>query len=84
VLNIAFDMAAWEILGTLVNGGTLCLRGADWDRTLKRVDTVIMTPSILDRFNKQDYPNLKTIVVGGEPCPTKLAETWAVDSIFYK
>ena len=29
ILSIAFDMAAWEILGTLMNGGTLCLRNSD-------------------------------------------------------
>lgn len=29
--------AAWEILGTLMNGGTLCIRGSDWNKTLKKV-----------------------------------------------
>ncbi|CAI4219783.1 unnamed protein product [Parascedosporium putredinis] len=35
VLNISFDMAAWEILGCLCNGGTLVLRGSDWKKTLQ-------------------------------------------------
>lgn len=54
VLNIAFDMGklecpsgrpwltqligAWEILGCLMNGGTLYLRGSDWTSTLSEVD----------------------------------------------
>ena len=29
LLNIAFDMAAWEILGCLTHGGTLVIRGKD-------------------------------------------------------
>lgn len=53
VLNIGFDMGmhapqleyitsddcvgAWEILGCLMNGGTLYMRGADWNTTLSEV-----------------------------------------------
>jgi NAD(P)H-flavin reductase len=66
-----------------VNGGTLYLRGSDWHKTLQLVDTIIATPSILSRFHKRLYPNIKTIVAGGEPCPMRLADEWAVDSTFY-
>lgn len=37
VLNIAFDMGAWEILGCLMNGGTLYIRGSDWKATISQV-----------------------------------------------
>jgi hypothetical protein len=52
VLNISFDMgryiilispsmltqiAAWEIFACLCNGGTLVLRGSDWEPTLQQV-----------------------------------------------
>jgi acyl-CoA synthetase (AMP-forming)/AMP-acid ligase II len=37
VLNIAFDMGAWEILACLMNGGTLHLRGSSWEETLSEV-----------------------------------------------
>ncbi|KAI0702917.1 putative nonribosomal peptide synthetase [Cytidiella melzeri] len=46
LLNIAFDMGAWEILGSLSNGSTLCLRGSrseDWQAVLRTVDIVIGT-----------------------------------------
>ncbi|KAK0736355.1 hypothetical protein B0T21DRAFT_332717 [Apiosordaria backusii] len=81
-LNVAFDMCAWEILSTLMNGGTLHLRGSGdelWTECLERVDIVISTPSVaLKRFPRhEDFPNLKTIVVGGEPCPKALADHWA-------
>jgi len=80
LLNIAFDMGAWEILGSLYNGCTLCLRGnrfKDWVALLRTVDVVIATPSILTCHDPVDYPNLKHVIVGGEPCPQTLADKWA-------
>ena len=32
-------LAAWEILGTLMNGGTLCIRTSNWNDTLRKVVT---------------------------------------------
>ncbi|PVH94972.1 acetyl-CoA synthetase-like protein [Periconia macrospinosa] len=81
-LNIAFDMGAWEILACLMNGGTLYIRGSNWAETLAKVDVFISTPSILAKFRRSDYPNIKTVVTGGEPCPQSLADEWA-DSTFY-
>ncbi|KAF2854716.1 acetyl-CoA synthetase-like protein [Plenodomus tracheiphilus IPT5] len=83
VLNIAFDMGAWEILGCLMNGGTLHLRGADWQATLREVDTLISTPSILSKYSRSSFPNLRTVVTGGEPCPQALADEWAEGTCFY-
>ncbi|KIK59646.1 hypothetical protein GYMLUDRAFT_74094 [Collybiopsis luxurians FD-317 M1] len=85
LLNIAFDMGAWEILGSLYNGCTLCLRGNsfnDWVAVLKTVHIVISTPSILMRHNPEDYPNLQHVIVGGEPCPQSLADEWAAHTSF--
>ncbi|KAI1310903.1 hypothetical protein F5Y03DRAFT_402583 [Xylaria venustula] len=77
LLNISFDMAQWEILATLMNGGTLHIRNGNWTDIMKRVDTVIATPTVLGKFSQVDYPNIKTVVVGGEPCPVPLAEEWS-------
>lgn len=80
LLNIAFDMGAWEILGSLYNGCTLCLRGnskKDWIALLKTVHIVIATPSILSLHSPEDYPELTDVIVGGEPCPQALADKWA-------
>ncbi|KAI2626278.1 acetyl-CoA synthetase-like protein [Xylaria nigripes] len=77
LLNISFDMAQWEMLATLMNGGTLHIRNGDWPDVLKRVDTVIATPTVLGKFAQADFPNIKTVVVGGEPCPVALAEEWS-------
>ncbi|XP_014556022.1 hypothetical protein COCVIDRAFT_27099 [Bipolaris victoriae FI3] len=83
VLNIAFDMGAWEILACLMNGGTLYLRGSDWTATLREVDTLISTPSILSKYRRQAFPNIKYVVTGGEPCPKALADEWAENACFY-
>lgn len=71
LLNIAFDMGAWEILSSLYNGCTLCIRGntsREWSALMKTVDIVICTPSILARHDPADYPDLKHVIVGGEVC----------------
>ncbi|KAF2797820.1 nonribosomal peptide synthetase 12 [Melanomma pulvis-pyrius CBS 109.77] len=85
VLNIGFDMGAWEILVCLMNGGTLHLRGSIWEQTLdeKKVDTLISTPSILSKYRRNRFPNIKTIVTGGEPCPQSLADEWAENATYY-
>ena len=72
LLNIAFDMCAWEVLGSLANGCTLCLRGktaAEWKSVLRTVDVVIATPSVLGMYNPKDYPNIKYAATAGEVCP---------------
>ncbi|CAO2649038.1 Nn.00g099870.m01.CDS01 [Neocucurbitaria sp. VM-36] len=83
VLNIAFDMGAWEILACLMNGGTLHMRSSDWAATLREVDTLISTPSILSKYRRNSFPNIRTVVTGGEPCPQGLADEWAQDTCFY-
>lgn len=80
LLNIAFDMGAWEILGSLYNGCTLCLRGnskKDWIALLKTVHVVIATPSILAQHDPEEYETIRDVIVGGEPCPQALADRWA-------
>ncbi|KAF8967152.1 nonribosomal peptide synthetase 12 [Flammula alnicola] len=86
LMNISFDMAAWEILGSMCNGSTLCLRGKtskEWRAVMKTVDIVIATPSMLMPHKPSDYPNIKTVAVAGEPCPKGLADDWAAHGQFF-
>ncbi|EED82979.1 predicted protein, partial [Postia placenta Mad-698-R] len=86
LLNVAFDMCAWEILACLMNGGTLHLRGphrADWISVMKTVDVVICTPSILQQHRPQDFPNLKVVATGGEPISQALADQWAAQATYF-
>ena len=83
ILSIAFDMAAWEILGTLSNGGTLVVRGKDFMDVIQQVDVVISTPSILSSFDADLCHNVKAVAVAGEPCPRPLADKWSSFCTFY-
>ncbi|KAF7299018.1 Nonribosomal peptide synthetase 12 [Mycena indigotica] len=86
LMNISFDMAAWEILGSMSNGATLYLRGQsskEWKATMKKVDVVIGTPSMLAPHSVEDYPNIKVVAVAGEACPPALADSWARSTRFY-
>ncbi|KIJ46656.1 hypothetical protein M422DRAFT_226620 [Sphaerobolus stellatus SS14] len=81
LLNIAFDMCAWEVLACLSNGGTLVIRGsgvacAMWEDILRSVAVVVATPSILAKFDPDEYPNIQTVATAGEPCPQELADRW--------
>ncbi|KAL4743012.1 hypothetical protein BDV11DRAFT_216202 [Aspergillus similis] len=74
LLSVSFDMGAWEVLGTVANGGTLVLRDSDWNRALREIDTLICTPSILARYSPDDFPNIKRVAT---------ADRWAASATFY-
>ncbi|WP_245662948.1 amino acid adenylation domain-containing protein [Endozoicomonas arenosclerae] len=82
LLNIAFDMAAWEILGCLAQGGTLVIREKDFTEAVRHCDVVIATPSILAKVDVSQCHKIKTVAVAGEPCPRPLAEKWAAKCRF--
>jgi amino acid adenylation domain-containing protein len=83
LLNIAFDMAAWEILGALANGGTLVIRGHDIHQAARTADVVIATPSVLSRLDPDACRDVRTVAVAGERCPRALADTWSRNAEFY-
>ncbi|CAL3963300.1 unnamed protein product [Diplocarpon coronariae] len=83
LLSISFDMGQWEILGCLMNGGTLLIRTSIWEGVLKRAHTIISTPSILGKVKREDYPNIKVVALAGEPCPQSLADDWSKKATIY-
>jgi D-alanine--poly(phosphoribitol) ligase subunit 1 len=83
ILSIAFDLAAWEILGCLTNGGTLVIREKNIEETVKKVDVVIATPTILSSLDIHNCGNVKVVAVAGEPCPRVLADRWSDLCEFY-
>ncbi|KLO16789.1 nonribosomal peptide synthetase 12 [Schizopora paradoxa] len=86
LLNVAFDMCAWEVLGSMCNGCTLCIRGKsskDWRAVMKTVDIIISTPSILGPHDPADYPNVKFVATAGELCPQALADNWGRSAQFF-
>lgn len=83
ILNIGFDMAAWEILGALSHGCTLVIRGKDISAAVEKVDIVIATPTILNSVDIEKCRQVKVVAVAGEPCPKPLADRWAQFCDFY-
>ncbi|MEU4523708.1 amino acid adenylation domain-containing protein [Amycolatopsis sp. NPDC024027] len=83
LLNIAFDMAAWEILGTLSHGGCLVIRGKDIEETARAADVLIATPGVLSTVDPRACPRVRTVAVAGERCPAALAEAWARRASFH-
>ncbi|MFF4268655.1 amino acid adenylation domain-containing protein [Streptomyces sp. NPDC001536] len=83
LLNIAFDMAAWEILGCLAHGGTLVIRGKDIAAAARKADVVIATPTVLSGIDPATCPRVRTVAVAGEPCPRPLADRWARQAAFH-
>ncbi|MDX2761913.1 amino acid adenylation domain-containing protein [Streptomyces europaeiscabiei] len=83
LLNIAFDMAAWEILGCLAHGGTLVVRGKDVAAAARTADVLIATPTVLSGIDPAGCPHVRTVAVAGEPCPRPLADAWARRSAFH-
>ncbi len=83
LLNIAFDMAMWEILGTLAQGGTLVIRDCDIEATARTVDVVIATPSVLASLDPELCRNVRAVAVAGERCPQSLADTWSRHTAFH-
>ncbi|KAL7800200.1 non-ribosomal peptide synthetase [Trichoderma ceciliae] len=83
VLNISFDMAAWEIFACLCNGGTLVIRGSKWEPAIELIDTLICTPSILSKYPPTKYPKIKAVATAGEPTSQDLADLWAKHATYW-
>ncbi|MFF5492505.1 amino acid adenylation domain-containing protein [Streptomyces aquilus] len=83
LLNIAFDMAAWEILGCLAHGGTLVIRGKDIAAAARTADVIVATPTVLSGIDPAACPRVRTVAVAGEPCPRPLADRWARRAAFH-
>ncbi|KAL2912373.1 hypothetical protein HK105_208147 [Polyrhizophydium stewartii] len=76
-MAIGFDVAHREIWGALNNGCTIVLREKDAFKTIANVDMTHMTPTGLSGIgDPSKYPNLKCVVLCGEPCPAALKELW--------
>ncbi|SDO34995.1 AMP-binding protein [Lentzea jiangxiensis] len=83
LLDIGCDLAMWEVLGTLANGGTLVLRGEDVRQTARAVDVLIATPSVVATVDPETCPRVHTVAVAGERCPQSLADRWSRRATFH-
>ncbi|KAJ1659578.1 Nonribosomal peptide synthetase [Dispira simplex] len=75
-MSLASNCSTIEVFGGLCNGVTLVVR-TDMLDTLAKVDTVMLTPSVLATIDPSRYPNITRALVGGEALPLPTAEKWA-------
>ncbi len=84
-LTIAFDFSieeiwpAWIAGATLIAGPTDCRRlGAPLADFLSEHEITVLccVPTLLATLDR-DIPSLRTLIVGGEPCPRDLVQRWS-------
>ncbi|KAJ1967319.1 hypothetical protein IWQ62_001936, partial [Dispira parvispora] len=75
-LNIAFDACFVEALSTWLAGGTLVLQDGELVDDLKCVTHCALTPSMLGVLNPESYPEIETVVCGGEALSYAVANNW--------
>ncbi|CAL9442438.1 Tyrocidine synthase 1 [Actinosynnema sp. ALI-1.44] len=83
LLNIAFDMAAWEILAALGHGATLVIRGRNPRATAATATVLIATPGLLSTIDPTTCPHVRVVAVAGERCPQPLADAWSAQATFH-
>jgi len=84
-VSFNFDVSIADVFTALVAGGTLCLStseslspGPALIRSLydRAITTMSLPASILAALPQAALPALRTVVVGGEPCPADLVARW--------
>ncbi|KAJ7680667.1 AMP-binding protein [Mycena polygramma] len=87
LMNVAFDMCAWEMFASLTNGGTLVLRPSGsfekWAAIIQTVHVIVATPSILSRYHPDEFPDLLRVAIAGERCSQELADTWSARKLLF-
>ncbi|RYO45091.1 Nonribosomal peptide synthetase dtxS1 [Alternaria tenuissima] len=79
----AFDIATFEIIGTLMSGGCICIP-SDAERlerlpqfcTTFAVNTAILTPSVARLYTPNDIPTLRSLCLAGEAPNKQDISTW--------
>ncbi|MCK6586045.1 MAG: amino acid adenylation domain-containing protein [Polyangiaceae bacterium] len=84
--RISFDASIWEIFSTLAAGAVLVLPGeggpligSELAAVLRRraITTMLIPPSALLTLPNDDFPELQTLIVGGEAFPEEVVEHWS-------
>ncbi|KAJ4863535.1 AMP-binding enzyme domain-containing protein [Trichoderma breve] len=83
VYALGFDVVLVELFGSICYGGTLVLKDpSDPLGHLKRVDATYSTPSLLAALSPEEFSNVETIGLAGEPVPQSLADRWSHKRLF--
>ncbi|KAI8825575.1 uncharacterized protein EV422DRAFT_563406 [Fimicolochytrium jonesii] len=77
VMSVTFDACAGEIWPALSYGATLIIRGRDIRSVIRKVDVLVITPTVLSGMRQKDYTNLKMVITGGETMKAAIVQEWA-------
>ncbi|HEY2364348.1 MAG TPA: amino acid adenylation domain-containing protein, partial [Candidatus Angelobacter sp.] len=84
--SLTFDASVLEIFVGLVSGGQLYLTpaggrlsAAEFADLIEKhkINMMFLPPSLLGVLERDDFPHLRTLVVGGETCPLETAFRWS-------
>ena len=82
--SYAFDACITEIFTALAHGGCVCVPSDTQrvDSTAQimedmRVNTALLTPSVIRILHPKQVPHLQTLIVGGEAAGQDILEIWA-------
>jgi amino acid adenylation domain-containing protein len=90
--SLSFDASIFEIVAALYAGAALCLvaretllGGPDFIRFLRErgVTFTLLPPSVLGVLPGAELPDLKTLCVGGAPCPAEVLARWSKARRFF-
>lgn len=83
-----FDVALSEIFTSLTSGSCLFIASNQERQSPKlltqyliqnRINTATIPPAVLVHLNASLFPDLKTVITGGEPCTLTTMEHWALN-----
>ncbi|KAI0551332.1 hypothetical protein F4679DRAFT_148874 [Xylaria curta] len=75
---LGFDMVLIEMFGSLCYGATLVLKDpSNPFEHIKHVNAMVATPSFLSALSPDEYYNLDTVLLAGEPVTQKIADVWS-------
>ncbi|KAH7371925.1 hypothetical protein BKA66DRAFT_590359 [Pyrenochaeta sp. MPI-SDFR-AT-0127] len=79
-----FDVSISDVMMTLISGGCVCLISED-DRMNRLAEAMRefevnfsnLTPTVVQLLTPVLVPSLRTLLIGGEPLPAAIVDTWA-------
>ncbi|KAJ1973911.1 hypothetical protein H4R33_006893, partial [Dimargaris cristalligena] len=72
-----FDASLSEIWTTLSFGGTVLVNQGDYEGALAQATRACCTPSLLSGFDPANFPNLRQVIITGEPANQGIVNKWA-------
>lgn len=76
-LSLGFDCCVLEVLSAICFGGTLVLKDVNDPLThLKKVDSMVSTPSLLATLEPEEFRNLRVVFPLGEALHQNLLDRW--------